>query len=1258
MLALPAAVPAASAQNIEGQIIAAQYGTWRVPGYAPDTYSFAPTACRVQGGASYFQAFTAGVPVKIVDGNPTMSEVVVPTAVEEDNSQCRITIHPTHRHQPPFYLTSATGGLQEAINANLANPGPNTILLNNAWYELGGSAQIIASVHGSTNLGLVDVTQVPAKWYQWDGSQYVPVNPPGGGSANTLVNDLVSNSSSGNFQDLYHFYATGPDYSIQNAVNAAAAHNGTVTIQPSAGHQPFTPPAGTADYGFDDKRLDVPAKPESFKKFGAQCDGVVATGAFTPGSNQLAGVSYSYMGSGGYLTPLSDYGDGTAVVAIGWKDSNGAQWVWEPTITSINGTTATLSGNAPADIPTGTVSFVMGHDDTAAFTALSNYLPLAEIEFPSSIYKGCLTHAVTLRHNAGAVLWKGQWTSTIMGFPGEDVFEIAPGSNISVKMQGLHIEANDQVDARQGYTLIKADGSQQVFPPMWEDGGLKRFWGQGTPWANNPTMAGWIGQTLSSAQTSTDTTIPVSDPLVNLSGDKGYNGTAPYGCVKIQDQGDANSEIECYENYTENDSGPTPIRTLNHAQRGMFQSLGFSAPTAHASGANVVPVDPVSPLTPFITAGTAYNFKNITLERSGNVVTVTLPIATTVFGVSDAEIEIVGSGTGDFAGTFAVASASGDTVTYDQTGNNEGPVSAGGYAALAGTMRPVVWPAFAAGNAALASDSPDGLTSQSITLTYSSFASDSFDVYMTTNNDHKGSGGVWMQGGMYRDLWDDIQIHGTFGFLSPPPFVNTNVLGAFDSETNTFTRFDVHSGRGFVLSGEADSYVKGLNDYSEEDTYPGTSVQFPGIGPSLIPSVNDQTGEVSSGSYANSWNQIYSEPAQYTTEMKSGVYEAYYMSYSEFGPGVAHSINAGATLIQGNANIFNGPYWNIFPIVGPSIFLKGDDNHGWINASSTINSIGPALDQWNPVVMDEGSNNQCWVTNGTATISACRGVALSGGSTGDWAKRGVTDIHGVYGSDSDLILTPQELLHTQVGGPSQWGAGSFQGFDINAPHTFTYAAQPASAFANGNIRPYSFSVSTVIGQNYPAVHGTLYIMAKASAATNETYHAYYYGNSLTCGNENPQYIDQGGSAGIALSLTTSWQIFSFGVNLENAPIAGCVFAIGDDAPATAGAEIDTAWIQFVPDGQYQDSSLFATTVGPALASAATVQLTTGLEHITGTATITTLTPPRTYFTGCVSLIPDGAWQTATGGNIALASTAVVGKVLRECYDGNKWYPSY
>ncbi len=94
------------------------------------------------------------------------------------------------------------------------------------------------------------------------------------------------------------------------------------------------------------------------------------------------------------------------------------------------------------------------------------------------------------------------------------------------------------------------------------------------------------------------------------------------------------------------------------------------------------------------------------------------------------------------------------------------------------------------------------------------------------------------------------------------------------------------------------------------------------------------------------------------------------------------------------------------------------------------------------------------------------------------------------------------------------------------------------------------------------------------------------------------------------------------------------------------------------------AATYAQPVGSALASAATVAPTNYIQHITGTTQISTITAPASFAAtgmgGCLVLIPDGAWTTATTGNIALASTAVVSKAITMCYDNGttKWYPSY
>ena len=81
-----------------------------------------------------------------------------------------------------------------------------------------------------------------------------------------------------------------------------------------------------------------------------------------------------------------------------------------------------------------------------------------------------------------------------------------------------------------------------------------------------------------------------------------------------------------------------------------------------------------------------------------------------------------------------------------------------------------------------------------------------------------------------------------------------------------------------------------------------------------------------------------------------------------------------------------------------------------------------------------------------------------------------------------------------------------------------------------------------------------------------------------------------------------------------------------------------------------------------LAAAAVIAPLAPLTHITGAATIRAIRVPASAgtdpFTGCLSLIPDGPWKTVTGGNIARGTAAIPGRVLQECYDGSRWYPSY
>ena len=166
------------AQNVEGQIIASQYGQFSLTGTAENSFFFSPSNCQVSGGGKNFNAFTQGVPVRVIEpGNPSLNEVVVAGLVNISACSVQLAVH--NDHLPPFYLTSGTAGLQEAINANSKGIA-NTIILSADWYALGGSPSIIASVTGTTSLGLVDVTTTPFTWYAWNGSNYA-ITEPGAG---------------------------------------------------------------------------------------------------------------------------------------------------------------------------------------------------------------------------------------------------------------------------------------------------------------------------------------------------------------------------------------------------------------------------------------------------------------------------------------------------------------------------------------------------------------------------------------------------------------------------------------------------------------------------------------------------------------------------------------------------------------------------------------------------------------------------------------------------------------------------------------------------------------------------------------------------------------------------------------------------------------------------------------------------------------------------------------------------------------------
>ena len=66
-------------------------------------------------------------------------------------------------------------------------------------------------------------------------------------------------------------------------------------------------------------------------------------------------------------------------------------------------------------------------------------------------------------------------------------------------------------------------------------------------------------------------------------------------------------------------------------------------------------------------------------------------------------------------------------------------------------------------------------------------------------------------------------------------------------------------------------------------------------------------------------------------------------------------------------------------------------------------------------------------------------------------------------------------------------------------------------------------------------------------------------------------------------------------------------------------------------------------------------LASQITYITGTAAVTSFTPPSVAFIGCLALHAAAAWSTKTTGNIAYAMTAVPGAQYTACFYKSKWY---
>jgi hypothetical protein len=115
----------------------------------------------------------------------------------------------------------------------------------------------------------------------------------------------------------------------------------------------------------------------------------------------------------------------------------------------------------------------------------------------------------------------------------------------------------------------------------------------------------------------------------------------------------------------------------------------------------------------------------------------------------------------------------------------------------------------------------------------------------------------------------------------------------------------------------------------------------------------------------------------------------------------------------------------------------------------------------------------------------------------------------------------------------------------------------------------------------------------------------------------------------------------------------------------AGSDVGGLWdcLGVGTSGQWTQTapSVGVQTIGSVVASATSITPTGTYFQVSGTTAVNTIVVPAGWLSGnCLALEPTGVFTTGTSGNINVASTAVVGKILYECWNGvsGKWNGSY
>lgn len=364
---------------------------------------------------------------------------------------------------------------------------------------------------------------------------------------------------------------------------------------------------------------------------------------------------------------------------------------------------------------------------------------------------------------------------------------------------------------------------------------------------------------------------------------------------------------------------------------------------------------------------------------------------------------------------------------------------------------------------------------------------------------------------------------------------------------------------------------------------------------------------------------------------------------------VEDSTNPDSTpfVIDGTGNIIKGALSAIVSTAGVTpVFQLHSDGSSSLNSSLYANwdlstgqaaifnmakSVGDAVGTQAIVASNQLLGTLQWLgSDGTAFVPAASISAQVDGTPGTNGMPGRL----VFSTTADGASSPTERMRiNNAGRVGIGGTNSLTGVNLgralnDGTSSYGFAINASAGTSNtAGVIGYSSYIGAITGTSFSQLLHFRSDQASISDATIQSQYGFYASSGVTGATNNYGFYG-------AIPAGSGRYNLYMGGTASNY-LAGPLITAGLKATSAAA---------------------------PTLASATTIAPTTQIAFVSGVTPIVTITAPSPISLGGgqITLIPTGIFTTTTAGNIALASTAVVGKALIMTYDATttKWYPSY